>query len=372
MGPHSPRSVCILPLKQRGCALIPLRPGVRFSDVTTDVDGRWIAATINTPHSAPMRVCGTYAPNSRQDEFLHRTLSQVAGSCDLVIGDFNFVTRYGDKSPPSPLNNTNISCLDGLNTAGFLDLAPPHSPHNLCHRNRRYTARLDRCYARESPHFSWYISILHRFPTAHNLSDHIPTIIHLISPEPIPRGSPFWRLNQKRLNPNSITTLTYSSAHLAPLPPTSILAKWEVKSIIESCFSTRPAVSRRRTGAEFPGDHSDSLSQCTDHLRAQYEKRLLLGRISADKAKELPSPLLTRVINDQIYRNQSAGESREGNSDLLSASTWQPPPALTFCLKTHLELIADLPRGKSLKSAKFKKSMHLVDDDLHPLFTIGS
>jgi len=100
-----------------------------------------------------------------------------------------------------------VSCLDALSSAGLSDTAPINSPHNFIHRNGRYTARLDRCYARQSPHISTSLSLLHRFPSSHHgISDHIPTMVHLLTPEPIPKGSPFWRLNAAKIDSQSVNS----------------------------------------------------------------------------------------------------------------------------------------------------------------------
>jgi len=306
--------------KQRGCALVPLRPGVRFTNTRTDDEGRWITTTVHTPYFPPLRVCGIYAPNSGHHEFVKMVL-ETATDCEHIFGDFNFTTRYGDRSPSSPLDSGAIACLDALSTAGFTDLAPTNSPHNFTHRNGRYTARLYRCYSRPSPHFNRYFSTLHRFPTSHkNLSDHI-TIIHLISPEPIPRGSPFWRLNQQRLSESNIAALTHSLARFAPLSPLSLLDKWEeIKHLIREHFSYRPRPPRSGLTAEFPGDHSVMPPQRSDPLKVQYEKRLLLGRIAADRARELPSPLLSKLIDDNITENHIPGVViPDGNISVIQA-----------------------------------------------------
>ena len=56
--------------KQRGCALIPTKRGVTFSNACTDPEGRWIVATVHANHFPPLCVCGIYAPNLKQDEFI--------------------------------------------------------------------------------------------------------------------------------------------------------------------------------------------------------------------------------------------------------------------------------------------------------------
>ena len=143
-----------------------------------------------------------------------------------------------------------------LSNTGFTNIAPLKSPHNFVHHNGCYTARLDRCYFKQSPHISTSFSLLHRFPSSHHgISDHIPTVIHLLSPEPIPRGSPFWRLNTSRITSQSVNILTHALAPIARLGPLSVLDRWEgVKDTIHSIFSNR--VSYWRNKKEFPGDHS--------------------------------------------------------------------------------------------------------------------
>ena len=211
--------------KQRGCALIPTRKGVTFSNTCTDPEGRWIVATVHTNHFPPLRLCGIYAPNSGQYRFIRRVISTVVSDATVLLGDFNFVSRAVDRSPPTLLDAVALSCLDALSNAGFADIAARKSPHNFAHRTGRYTARLERCYIKQSPHISF---LLHRFPSSHRgISDHIPTVIHLLSPEPIPRGSPFWRLNASKINTQSVNILTHALAPIARLSPLSILDRWE-------------------------------------------------------------------------------------------------------------------------------------------------
>jgi len=56
--------------KQRGCVLLPIRKGVTFSDIITNPEGRWIVATAHATHFPPLQLCGIYAPNTRQDQFI--------------------------------------------------------------------------------------------------------------------------------------------------------------------------------------------------------------------------------------------------------------------------------------------------------------
>jgi len=145
--------------KQRGCALIPIRRGVKFSNTQTDPEGRWIVATMHVNHFPPLRLCGIYAPNSKQDEFIRRVLSSAAADASVLLGDFNFVTRVVDRSPSAQLDSVAVSCLDAISSAGFSDIAPLKSPHNFIHRNGQFTARLDRCYVRKSSHISAALSL---------------------------------------------------------------------------------------------------------------------------------------------------------------------------------------------------------------------
>jgi len=78
--------------KQRGCALIPTRRGVTFSNACTDLEGRWIVATVHANHFPPLQVCGIYALNSRQDEFIWQVLSTITANALILFGDFNFVS----------------------------------------------------------------------------------------------------------------------------------------------------------------------------------------------------------------------------------------------------------------------------------------
>jgi len=105
-----------------------------------------VVATVHANHFPPLRLCGIYSPNSKQDEFIRRVLSTVAADATVVMGDFNFVSRVVDRSPPAQLDTVAISCLDAISSAGFFDISPLRTPHNFVHRNGRYTARLDRCY----------------------------------------------------------------------------------------------------------------------------------------------------------------------------------------------------------------------------------
>ena len=128
--------------KQRGCALIPLRPGVRFSNPHTNEEGWWITATVHTPHFPPMRMCGVYAPNSGHHEFIKKIL-RVAADCELILGDFNFTTWYGD-SPPSPLDSEVITCLNALSIAGYTPPLDRSSPTTTYHSVSKYSLECDR------------------------------------------------------------------------------------------------------------------------------------------------------------------------------------------------------------------------------------
>jgi len=209
-----------------------------------------------------------------------------------------------------------ISCLDALSSASFSNTALKKSPHNFIHRNSHYTVRLDKCYARQSPHISTSLSLLHRFPSSHHgILDHIPTMVHLLLPEPIPKGSPFWRLNTNKIDSH---TLTHALVPLTHLDSLSILDRWEgVKDTVHSISSyRRPHWQDKK---EFPGDHSSFSPQSSDLLKAQYKKKLLLGCISTNRARELPSSLISHMIDHNINKNHIPGiHTPDG-----SVSTWQ-------------------------------------------------
>jgi len=287
--------------KQRGCAIIPLRKGVSISEVTTDPKGRFIIATVNTSHAPPVTVCGVYAPNDKQASFIEEVLEVIPAHCSLITGDFNITTRLADRSPSKDLSEESIRFLNAVTRAGFHDLAPQNSPHTFIHRNGRYTARLDRCLVKKSSQYSACISSLHRYPFSHrNISDHIPIIFHLLLPEPIPRGSPFWRLNIKRLNDSSALALT-DVLHSRFTSHSPLLPDWEsIKRQVRDFFSRRDrGLADQRIG--FPGEHPIPVSP--DPVKDAFEKRLLLGRIKADTARELPTPLLSSLINNNITSN---------------------------------------------------------------------
>jgi len=264
-----------------------------------------------------------------------------------------------DRSPSAQLDTVAILCLDALSSASFSNTAPINSPHNFIHRNGCYTARLDRCYARQSPHISTSLSLLHRFPSLHHgISDHIPTIVHLLTPEPILRGSPFWQLNTAKINSQSVNTLTHALVPLARLDPLSILNRWEgVKDTVHSIFSYK--WSHWQDKKEFPGDHSSLLPQQLDPLKAQYEKRLLLGCISTDRACELPSPLISHMIDRNINENHIPGihtpdgsvstqqEDIHNSFHSFYSDLYSPKPTSTTHINKHIprlptELIASL------------------------------
>jgi len=148
-----------------------------------------------------------------------KKILRVAANCELILSDFNFTTWYGNRSPPSPLNSKVITYLNALSIVGYTNLAPTGSSHNFTHHNRRYSC--------SSPHFNRCFSTLHHFPTSDkNLSDHTPTIIHLISPEPIPRVS---FLETQSTVPHWIQHHSSHSlpAHFTPLSPSLILDRWK-------------------------------------------------------------------------------------------------------------------------------------------------
>jgi len=148
--------------------------------------------------------------------------------------------------------------------------------------------------------FTSCVSTLHRFPSTPNISDHVPVIFHLLLPEPIPKGSPFWRLNTKRLTTNTAAALSAALRSHIPIDG-PVLPQWEnTKRFVRSFFS-RPSKRATDHGERFSGEHPSSVS--VDPLRDAFEKRLLLGRIKADQARELPSPLLSSLIDHNISSN---------------------------------------------------------------------
>jgi len=143
-------------------------------------------------------------------------------------------------------------------------------------------------------------------------------MVHLLSPEPIPKGSPFWRLNATKIDSHYVNTLMHALVPLTCLDSLSILDRWEgVKNTIHSISSyRRPHWQNKK---EFLGDHSSLSPQQSDLLKAQYEKRLLLGCISADRACELPSPLISHMIDHNINENHILGICTPDGS----VFTWQ-------------------------------------------------
>ena len=60
--------------------------------------------------------------------------------------------------------------------------------------------------------------------------------------------------------------------------------------------------------------------QCSDPLKVQYEKHLLLGCITADRARELPSPLLSKLIHNKVSKNHIPSVvNLDGNISILQA-----------------------------------------------------
>jgi len=119
--------------KQRGCAIIPLRKGVTFSDVQADQEGRFIIATVHTGHSPPLTVCGVYAPNEEQATFFEDLLQRIPKACNIITGDFNIVSRLVDRSPSKELSDESVRFLHTMTHAGFTDPALPNSPHTFVH-----------------------------------------------------------------------------------------------------------------------------------------------------------------------------------------------------------------------------------------------
>jgi len=176
--------------------------------------------------------------------------------------------------------------------------------------------------------------------------------------EPIPRGSPFWRLNAYKINSQSVNTLTHALAPLAHLDPRSILNRWEgVKDTVHGIFSGRS--SDWQDKKEFSGDHSSLTPQQSDSLKAQYKKRLLLGCISANRACELPSPLISHIIDHHINKNHILGvrcpdgsvstqqENIYNSFHTFYSDLYSPKPTSTTHINKHIpclpaELIASL------------------------------
>jgi len=157
---------------------------------------------------------------------------------------------------------------------------------------------------------------------------------------------------------------------LARLDPLSILDRWEgVKDTVHGIFSGRS--SHWRDKKEFPGDHSSLTPQQSDPLKAQYEKRLLLGRISADRARELPSPLISHLIDHHINENHIPGvrclmaaypPDRKTSTTAFTPSTLtstlrNPPPQHTSTSTSHAYLQNSLPPSPTrLQSQMFSAS----------------
>jgi len=84
--------------------------------------------------------------------------------------------------------------------------------------------------------------------------------------------------------------------------------------------SRTPSIASSRTGCPTGGTRRSSRAITpffhpqTDPLKAQYEKRLLLGRISADRARELPPPLISHMIDNRINENHIPGIRRPDGS----------------------------------------------------------
>jgi len=327
--------------KQRGCAVIPLRKGVAFTDVIADPEGRFILATAHT-----LTFCGAYAPNENQADFIENILEIIPPSCTMLAGDFNIVTRLTDRLPPKELSDESIRFLNATTRAGFRDPTRNNSPHSFIYRNGRYTARLDRCLVRDSPHFSAVSSSLHRYPSSCvSISDHVPVLFHLLTPEPIPRGSPFWRLNTNRLAQTSLDALNGRLYSLAP-PSLPALPLWETtKRAVRTFFCTHRKRPKYHV-VGFSGEHPTSDS--SDPLAVAFNKSLLLRRVSADKAKELPSPMLSSLIKSNISENHiPAVKTPSGDTDYTqegisnSFRTWfeslfTPKPSSITPLHRHI------------------------------------
>ena len=129
-------------------------------------------------------------------------------------------------------------------------------------------------------------------------------MVHLLSPELIPRGSPFWRLNASKINSQFVNTLTHALAPLAHLDPLSILDRRESKTLYMAFSQVNHLTGRTRRSS---WAITPLTLQQSDPLKAQYEKRLLLGCISADRACELPSPLISYIIDHHINENHILG-----------------------------------------------------------------
>jgi hypothetical protein len=319
-----------------------------------------------------------YAPNSEHIPFFTEVFETLHPQTELLMGDWNIVTRLSDRKPQVPLPNDALTLSDLLASHKFYDPLPLSAPHTFTHRGNGSTARLDRCLLSRESSFSTLLSSLVHFPSSHKLSDHTPVLYHAVSPHPIPKGSPFWRLNSKRIAPHTISSLTSLVSPFQLLSDKALSQSWDnIKLSIQSFFRTSNQESQnvRTESTSEPQNHFS-----VDPLKDQYEKRILLGRIKADKARELPSSFLSSLIDSNISSNHipcvktPSGNLSIDHNDITAAhrsfyaSSFSPkqssstplhslvpklPPALTSSLNTSIsppEVISSAHNTKPLSA----------------------
>ena len=177
------------------------------------------------------------------------------------------------------------------NRPPYLNLALITSPYLQYITIEGTRSRLDRCLVKKSSQNTLHAS--HQ-----NISDHIPIIFHLLFPEPIPRGSSFWRPNIRRLNDSSALALTdvLRSCFTSHSP---VLPQWEsIKRQVRDFFL------RCDRGLANQRDRVPRLTHHPRLLRRHSRRDSYLVEIKADTTRGLPTPLPSSLIDNNITSNR--------------------------------------------------------------------
>ena len=146
---------------------------------------------------------------------------------------------------------------------------------------------------------------------------------------------------------------------LASPPHLPILPQWEsIKRQVRDFFSRRDR-GLEDQGIGSPGEHPIPVSP--DPIEVAFQKRLLLGRIKADTARELPMPLLSSLIDNNIISNHipavksPSGDLDSSQSGISNAfhqwfeSIFTPKPSTLTPLHRH---VPSLPQALSAPATK--------------------
>jgi hypothetical protein len=288
--------------KRKGVAVIPLNNSTSFSP-TYSAKGRFLIGTLSTtlPSITLALLYSANDPLTRKTQstkfFLH-----IPTSNTILAGDFNNTIIPQDRTPQK--KSPDSSHLEELlNATNLTDPFPPGQPHTFFSQQpqHQWSSRLDRFYTSLENYTFSLLPILDP-----KLSDHSPVLIHISPPNPPPKGPAFWRINNTILTEERFSQSMHELlSKYTNLHPKLLLEQWDqLKSHIATLaqlYSKEREAKRRKLLEK--NDSTNPTTTTLEYLNELAQRRLLHGRIKADKAKELPSAFLTHILNKNIQSN---------------------------------------------------------------------